>query len=48
MKKERWFSGDYKETNLEEIFADITNHSKNKGKIYIETIRFYLSLIERS
>ena len=35
MKKERWFSGDYKETSLEEIFVDIRNHSKNKGKIYI-------------
>ena len=35
MKKERWFSGDYKETSLEEIFVDIRNHSKNNGKIYI-------------
>ena len=32
MKKERWFSGDHKETTLEQIFIDIKEHSKNKGK----------------
>jgi hypothetical protein len=27
MKKERWFSGDHKETTLDQIFIDIRNHS---------------------